>query len=93
VPVDIAGMLAPESSLLPASPVPLVPVLDPPLSWLPGPESEPELAATPVSGPGPPENEDDASPLRAHADAKIAARVAGRGAEGHDRASLPCGAG
>lgn len=40
-------------------PVPvLVPLSDPP-------ESDPELAATPVSG-DPPENRDDASPPRAH---------------------------
>lgn len=36
---------------------------------------EPELAAMLVSGDGPPENEDDASPLRPHADATIAAKV------------------
>jgi hypothetical protein len=64
-------MLAAESSLLPVPSTPPVLVLVPLVSALP----EVELAAPLVPGCVPPENEDDASPLRAHADARIAARA------------------
>jgi len=67
-PVDAAGVLAAESSLVPDPPALLVLVL---VLLVPELEPAPPL----VPGCGPLENVDDASPLRAHADASTVART------------------